>query len=1300
MMFPTMKSIALLLLTLVMSATGQTEPAEWQNPAVFRINKEAPRATSVPFPERAQAMAGQPSPWFFTLNHQPERRTMVPVSKTSGDYHGPWKFHYAGTPAARPADFYKPEFDVSSWPSIPVPSNWQIHGFGVPLYTNVAYPFKKDPPRVMSTPPGFFTNFPEAQRNPVGSYRRSFTLPPAWKGRHTFIAFNGVDSAFFLWINGHKVGYSQDSRTTAEFDISAFVQPGENIVAVEVYQLSDGSYLEDQDMWRLSGIFRDVYLWSAGKLQVRDFWIKAGLSDDYRSGTLEIEATLRELSGHSGPATLGFELLDPSGKTIAASSASISDFSKPITLKAPAIPNVAAWSAEIPTLYTYLLTLSDAAGKTLAVHTGKTGFRRNEVKDGRFLHNGQPILIKGVNRHDHHPVSGHYLSEKDMRADLLQMKRGNINAVRSSHYPNDPRFLELCDELGFYLVDEANIESHGMGYGAQSLAKDPAWGPAHLDRMKNCLERDKNHPCVIMWSMGNEAGDGVNFREMAAWIHQRDPSRPVHYERAGLGSHVDIYSAMYASIDACKNYARQQSKKPVAEQRPMIQCEYSHAMGNSSGNLADYWDLIRAEPLLQGGFIWDWKDQGLFAFKHSSDAVEDCSSNDHGSRLLGSLSETQGLYAGGLIVDPSEALDLDAPFTLSAVVRGNYGQGGSPRGSRGYPIVSKGDTAYSLKIDSTGRRLEFFIYTDHWQTVQADLPSDWLSEFHDLAGSYDGKEIALYIDAKKVASKAASGKVNHNQHPLAIALNTEEPSRRFDGSIRRAAIYATAFDPTAPSDAHPAPLLEFDFLQDATKKKGQPYFAYGGDFNDHPNQGSFCMNGIVQPTLVPSPQFAEVKKVYQDPQLSAVDLSRPEVKLRLFNERFFKSLDDLKASWKVFQDGREIAKGNLNFPALAAQAEHLFTIPTGVNPKPTSGYLIRIRFDQKDKTAWHPAGFPMAWDEFELPWGKRTPPEIRRGIGIVEFSESEDSISIRHQNFSATIDKSSGMLSHWKQGTTELISSPMQLDFWRPMTNNDRGAKFPDSLAPWRNAGARSTASSVTVSRKGPAIEVLSQVKIPVGSSRATIKWTFHPSGQISVEARFEPKGNQLPVIPRIGMRAGINPGNISWKWFGKGPYENYVDRKRGSWTAFHHGLVTSLFHRYLDPQEAGIRSEVRWASFSSPMGGLGIRIDASGDSLLQIAAIPCSLADLELGNHATDLSKAKEITLRIDHRNMGLGGTNSWGQKPLKKYQIAAKGSYQWSFLLSAELAPPPATRGGLLPPSLPRQLSPGMKPPTPPSN
>jgi beta-galactosidase len=1242
----------ILLATLFLTSALLGQQHDWENEAVFRINKETPRATSMPFPNKDEAASKSrlESPWCKLLN-------------------GNWKFHHTGNPSGKPAGFEAPAFDDSAWKEIPVPANWQMQGYSAPLYTNIIYPFAKKPPTVMGEPPQHFTNFPVENRNQVGSYRHKFTLPENWKGRHTSIVFGGVDSAFYLWINGKKVGYSQDSRTPAEFDITPFLQDGENVLAAEVYQYSDGSYLEDQDMFRLSGIFRDVYLWSADAVDLSDFWIKAGLADDCKTGTLAFSTKIANRGKAETSATVSLTLTAADGATINAPPTSVkipAGQSAEAEVKIDSIPGVQTWSAETPNLYTYHITLTDSTGREIAHHAGKTGFRRNEIKNGQFLHNGQPILIKGVNRHDHHPETGHYVTTEDIRDELLQMKRANINAVRTSHYPNDPALSELCDELGFYVVAEANIESHGMDYKEDSLAKDPEWFEAHLDRIKNLVERDKNHPCIIMWSMGNEAGDGVNFVKCSEWIRQRDPSRPVHYEQAKHALHADLFSPMYATVDGCRQYARSEEKKPLASQRPLIQCEYNHAMGNSSGNLVDYWNLFRQERLLQGGFIWDWRDQGILHKKHAADAVEDRSGNDHPVRLLGSLAADEGLFGGSAVVGKSEKLDLTESVTLVAEARLN-----NPGPSLGgQPLITKGDTAYGLKISEKGE-LEFFIHSSGtWHNLVAPLPADAASKFHTYAGTYDGKALTVFIDGKQAATQSVTGPISTNPFELAIGIDTEETARRLNGSVRRAAVYSRALTEADLAGTADKATLSLDFAKDAEKPKTQSFIAYGGDFNDRPTDRSFCFNGIVTATLAPSPQFEEVKKIYQEIHTTPVDVTTPKVKIRVENEYFFRRIAPIAGSWKLLQDGVAVAEGKLSLPEIAAQQSAEIEVDTGHTPVATSEYFLRVRYDLTEPTEWHPAGMPIAWDEIALPWGKRTPTAPAVSEIAAKFVEDAGKISVLAKDLTAVIDQSSGVLTSINFKDREWLVSPLHLNFWRPTTNNDEGAKLNHKLKVWQYAGPKAKASQVTAAQDGKDVTITATLQIPAGDSSATIQYRITGNGQILVDTEFR-AGNNLPTIPRIGFQAQTPNNSPLLQWHGKGPQENYIDRSTGAWTTIHGGLIPALFHPYADPQEAGNRTGIRWAMLSGPADGASLRVDATGKHLLEMSAYPCSAADITLAVHPDEIPQRDFQTLNLDHRHSGLGGSDSWGALALPKYLIKPNSTYRWSFMLTASEAP-----------------------------
>lgn len=580
------------------AAAAASAPNDWENPAVFAKNKLQPRATFYRFdtPEAARdatrVNGGRyDSPYVQTLS-------------------GQWKFKLVPNPEDRPRDFYEEGFDASEWADITVPANWEVEGHGQPIYTNMTYPFDKNPPKIAGR-----------NGNPVGSYLRTFSVPEKWKGRTIEVCFDGVESAMYVWCNGEEVGYSQGSRTPARFDLTPYLnRAGENTLAVQVFRWCDGSYLEDQDFWRLSGIFRDVYLEAVPSTRIVDIKVATKRKADSEDWSLSIDV---ECQVNTPSCKMRWSLFDVAGDLIESGapdsggggfsfSAGSGEATAEISLVDSAVvESPETWTAESPNLYRLVVEIVRPSGKTFEATALNVGFREVAIQDGLLTVNGKPVYLCGVNRHEHDPRTGHTISRESMIRDIRLMKQHNVNAVRTSHYPTSPDFYNLCDEYGLYVVDEANIESHGMGYGPESLAKDPAWGPAHLERAQRMVERDKNHPSIIIWSLGNEAGNGVNFMANYDWIKQRDPSRPVQYEQAHYkGRNSDIRCPMYASIEQIERYAKGEMRG-VTTDRPLILCEYEHAMGNSVGEIADYWRAIRKHRLLQGGFIWDWVDQGL-----------------------------------------------------------------------------------------------------------------------------------------------------------------------------------------------------------------------------------------------------------------------------------------------------------------------------------------------------------------------------------------------------------------------------------------------------------------------------------------------------------------------------------------------------------------------------------------------------------------------------------------------------------------------------------------------------------------
>lgn len=1043
----------------------------WENQAVFRVNKEEPHAAKMPFPDATGALTKQrmQSPWCRLLN-------------------GEWRISWSPDPSGIPAGFEQPGYDDSSWAAIPVPANVELHGYGTPIYTNIVYPFKKDPPRVMGEPDPSWTTFRE--RNPVSCYRRTFTVPADWRDRQTFIVFNGVASAFHLYVNGQHVGYSQDSRTPAEFNLTPYLRPGENLLAVQVYRYSDGSYLEDQDFWRLSGIFRDVYLWSAASLDLRDFEITATLADDYRTGRLavktwtgnqaaaataySIEASLS--GGPSAPIVLPRITGQVAGKGEQVSEVRLDNLA------------VQSWTAEQPALYSLLLTLRDAAGVEIAHYATRIGFVRTEMKNGNLLVNGQPVLIKGVNRHDHNHLTGQYVTEASMRADLDGMKRLNINTIRTAHYPNDPRFLELVDEYGFYVISDANLESHGTGYGEGSLSKDPSWGPAHLDRVRNMVELLKNHPSIILWSLGNEAGDGVNLADCFRWVKARDPRRPVQYDydQGAAALPHDLYAPMYYRIRALEAWCRRMEQQPLAQQFPLIQCEYNHAMGNSSGGLANYWALYRRERLLQGGCIWDWRDQGLLR---------------------------------SMPADPAR------------------------------PAA-----------------------------------------------------IARLDPAKYVAP---------------------------DGSLR--------------------------------------YYAYGGDFGDAPTDGNFCCNGVVSADGTPNPHAAEVFHQYRNILVTPLDTAAVRTRVRVFNEHFFTTLTSQDYRWSLLEDGVVLQSGVARLPVVAPQAAVEIEIPLPpVEPQPGREYHLNLEFPQGVDRPWAGADHLVALEQMPLAWAAPAAP--RAPAAGPAPTVVRDAIAARTTvsgaGFVATFDDRTGRLVSYVLGGSEQLAAPLELNFWRPPTDNDRGGHMPETCAPWKTAGTQAAVTASEVHNQGGVTELGYHLLVPVGESTARIAYQVSADGRVQVSLAFHPHGHNLPVLPRIGFQCALRSDFQTWTWFGRGPGENHRDRNTGYPVGRWSEQVDRAWYPYVEPGETANRTEIRWSRFTDP-SGRGLAIRSADGQLLEMAAYPFLQSDLEGRLHPQDIPWRDLVTVHISHAQMGVGGQDSWGAWPLPDHQLPANRDYRFAFTI-----------------------------------
>jgi len=1026
---------------------SQESSAFWEDPQIFNINQENPHVPVVPFPD-IETFVGQDkkkSPFYFCLN-------------------GKWKFSWVEKPSDRPIDFFKPDFDFHKWDEIVVPGHWELNGFGYPIYVNDRYPFPKNPPYIPH------------DYNPVGSYIKTFTLPDDWENRIIFLQFGAVKSAGFFWINGKWLGYNQDSKTPVEFNITPYLKKGENTIAVEIYRWSDGSYLECQDFWRMSGITRDVFLWSASPTYIRDYFVQSDLTNDYKDGLFSVMVDLAKhelpdykiqpLNTANRQLRLECQLREPNeNNTIL--------FQKEIALDSrrskhqikfqKKITTPRKWSAEFPNLYQLLLILKDEQGKVIAVNGTKIGFRKVEIKNAQLYFNNVPLTLKGVNRHEHDQYTGQVISEASMIVDIFLMKQYNINAVRNSHYPNADKWYELCDQYGLYVIDEANIESHGMGYEKESLAKDPTWGPAHLDRTKRMLERSKNHPSVIIWSLGNEAGNGVNFYQTYEWIKQRDPSRPVQYEQAHEDWNTDIVCPMYPSIDKLISFAEKQ------DGRPLIMCEYAHAMGNSLGNFADYWEVIHQHRVLQGGFIWDWVDQGL---------------------------------------------------------------------------------------------------------------------------------------AKKTSDK-------------------------------------------------------------------KNYWAFGGDFgpDDVPSDTNFCINGLLFPDRAPHPHIREVEKLYQNINFKAIDLPAGQIKvINCFN---FRSLKNLLLKWEIISVEGIISSGTLRELNIPAQKEKKINLNLA-DIKWGSGkqYYLNLFIFSMENSPGIPTREIIASEQFtftSIPDSTKR----KRKISIkkpVDFKETDNEIQLSQAGLRLVIDKKTGLCRDLSSKGINFFEAAPVPNFWRAPVDNDFGYGMPNHCAIWRYAGKNRLLKSIN-HKTEPSGSVVIESHFWLSDVQADffMQYQLKENGILQIECDFHPaRPEELPEIPRIGLHLLLNRTLKHVSWFGRGPFENYPDRKSAAHFGKYTSTVKAMYEPYITPQENGNRQDTHWVCFTNKKG-VGLRVESK--DLFAFTSTPFSpetLSRNERGEmHTIDLKDAHKISLCLDHKQMGIGGIDSWLSSPLEKYRIHPK-NYSFSFKLS----------------------------------
>lgn len=1069
----------ILLVVLFLSVGLFAQQNDWENPAVNHINKLEARATFYSYENEALAKQNQreKSAWFKSLN-------------------GDWKFNWVPKPADASTTFQELNFNTSSWKTIDVPSNWEMRGYGIPIYTNTTYPFFSDFP---------FINHND---NPVGHYVKSFEMNDTWKDKDVILHFGGVSSAFYVWVNGEFVGYSEDTRLPSEFDITKHLKKGQNKIAVKVYRWSDGSYLEAQDHWRMSGIEREVFLQAVPKVRLSNFVVRTDLDDKYENATLQIRPTFEaniinkyiEKAGHFGDDplhttvddwTLSTQLLDANGQVVGDK--------KTIKLKEyfgenyPQRDNVnfamietevkspRKWSAEDPYLYTLLFSVQDDKGNAIQFTSTKVGFREVKIDEkGRFLVNGNPVKMIGVNRHDHNMINGKAVSRADMEKDVQLMKQFNFNAVRTSHYPNDPYFYDLCDQYGIYVMDEANLESHGI---RGKLANEPLWAATYLERAIKMVQRDVNHPSVVIWSLGNESGMGPNHAAMSAWIKEFDPTRYVHYEGA-QGDHtaaryekkfnskmanptdpkwVDMLSRMYPTPQELQDLMDQTS----FDTRPVVMCEYAHSMGNSTGNMKEYWDVIYKNDRALGGYIWDWIDQGL---------------------------------------------------------------------------------------------------------VKKD-------------------------------------------------------------------------------------------------KNGKEFFAYGGDYGETPNSGSFCINGIITADRKPKPATFECKYVNQPVVISAKDVSKGN--FTILNRHHAVDLSQYDLVWNLTENGQSIQVGtipSLNTKPFATEA---FTVNfKNIKFKEGAEYFITIQGKLKNNTVWESKGYVVFEEQFEINNPKKNELDKEAKASSLDTKETAQEVVVQNKAIEVVVNKKSGFVTKLNTNGVEVLASPLKPNFWRAETENDeayRNAKNLKAELDWMKAGERFEVQNVKVNTnddKNVVVTVKGTIANP--KSDLILTYTIQGNGKLKVDYTVS-IDTKAPNVPKIGMQFDTNNQLEHLTYFGKGPFENYQDRNVGSKVGLYSGNVNTLDQTYIYPEDYGNRTNTRWFQLLNK-GGKGFMVN-QGSKLLNFSVQPYATMNLQEAKHTNELIERNVFTVNVDLIQMGVGGDDTWSKRAEAHTEYLIKpNTYSYSFYISSK--------------------------------
>ena len=1223
-------------------------------------------------------------------------------------------------------NFYKTDYKATTndWKTnLQLPCSWTRQGFDFSIYTNVTMPWQSKYDSNVSAP-----NAP-ANYNPVGLYRKSFKVTDDMKAANgrVYLSFQGVESSYYVYVNGKEVGYSEDSYSPHSFDITDYLTTdgSDNLLAVEVHKFCDGTWMEDQDMYYDGGIFRDVYLYSAPLVHIQDYKVETDLDENYENATMKLNVTVANASKAAAEGyKVDVRLYDQDGKmfvndmtmdldTVPAADGDTDGSVSTAGSKLVLSPEL--WSAETPNLYTMVLSLYDSkTGTYMGSVSQQLGFREIEftksevdtngnriTTDSEYKPitiNGKQLLLKGTNRHDTDPEYGKYVPHETQEEDIKLMKQYNLNALRTSHYSNDEYLYYLCDKYGIYVMGETNLESHALMNQGE---KQVNFKNLAMDRTVTAFNRLKNRTAIVMWSTGNENyysssasyANGM-FYDLIWYFKNNDSTRPIHSESSDGNNGTDMRSNMYPSVDTL--YSR------AAANMPYVLCEYDHAMGNAVGNLKEYWDAIRSSDNMLGGFIWDWVDQSRILSLDNlpqSYVVTEKKDGVVGSASISSVDENPdsgaltGKSANGYALFESdkynEALSGSGKsFTVEVICK--PASDGADK-----VLIAKGDYQFALKTNSS-KQLEFFAYyNNNWNSVTAKKPDNWVGNWHQVVATYDKGAIKIYCDGELVGSGNGNTTIASSSVALGVGCSADN-GRTFDGEISMGRVYSRALsleEINAQNSTTPAiteksddVLLWADFSGLTVDESSKPYdyyadtdahtnlysdeikgnfYGYGGDSGESPNDNSFCVNGLVSPDRDVQPELYEVKYQYQSVWFTADDSRLLGETIDVYNENNFLNLNDFDVKWTLTEDGKEIGSGKLSAEDtnIAGRESGSIKVPYRASmpeeKKAGAEYYLNLSVQLKEDTEWAKAGHEVAYEQFQIPAEvTKVEPTVNTNVTVDE--SAEDVIKVSGTDFSFEVEKATGTLKNYVyKGETLLTSGPVP-NYWRGILNNDNGNYDGN----WKNVNKNVTASDIAVGTNDAGQKT---IRVTLASaSQANLKQTMvykvDGSGAVTVDATVDATGTSLGRYIRIGTVMELPEGYENVEWYGNGPVEAMWDREDFATVGRYSNTVSGMFYPYLDTQDTGTVTGVKWISVTNPSAKSAMAIAAT--DTVEASALHFTVDDLDQAQHPYELTKLDSTILTVNYRSQGTGN-KSCGADTLSAYLLPNNKAYTYEYTM-----------------------------------